>query len=235
MSDPCKPHQSNGLICQSVLLDTAEGIEIEFQPAGLGIRSIAFVIDLGVRLVIFILLALLVGFFGDFGTGLMLIGVFLLEWFYPIIFEYYWGATPGKKLTGLKVIYANGLPLTLPGAMTRNLFRTIDFLPFAYCLGAISMLTSKQFQRIGDWVAGTMVVYQNENKTYHPAESQQQFSSDFVLSTEEQVAVIRFAEREPLLSKSRSKELAAILSPLFKSNLSASECLKAMANRYLGK
>lgn len=230
-----EPHTTTQAIRQDILLETAEGIEIEFQPAGLAIRSMAFMFDFSLRVGIFILFAILSSFFGEFGAGLMLISAFLLEWFYPILFEYYWGATPGKKITGLKVIYANGLPLTLPGAMTRNLFRAIDFLPFGYCVGAICLVTNQKFQRVGDWVAGTMVVYEDQPIEYTFAETKHSYTPEFVLSTQEQTAVIRFAERSKTLSESRTDELAQIMAPLLKSPHSATDCLKSLANRYIGK
>lgn len=222
-------------IKEQIQLETAEGIEIELQPAGIAVRTLAFSFDLLLRFAAFILIAMICAFLGDFGTGLMLIVIFLLEWFYPILFEHYTGSTPGKKLFGLKVVYSNGLPLTLPGAMTRNLFRAIDFLPFGYLSGALSMLLTRRFQRIGDWVAGTMVVYQPNTEAFDLSHSETQYQPPFLLTTHEQVAVIHFAERSEKLSSARSAELADILKPVLNTEQDANDCLKALANRYVGK
>ncbi|MCU4675270.1 RDD family protein [Catenovulum sp. 2E275] len=221
-------------ITEDVQVETAEGISIDFQPAGFAARTLAYLFDLILRLAALIAISLIFSAVGEFGIGIILLSSFLLEWFYPILFEHFWGATPGKKLIGLKVIYANGLPLTLPGAMTRNLFRAIDILPFGYLVGLISMMLTGKFQRIGDWVAGTMVVYQGTTNHYSLPKTDVLYQPQFELSTQEQVAVIRFAERTKTLSDSRATELAEILSPVLNSELESRECLKSMANRYIG-
>ncbi|WAJ72188.1 RDD family protein [Catenovulum adriaticum] len=222
-------------INEQVQVETAEGIYIELQPAGIAVRTLAFSFDLLLRFAAFILIAIIGAFLGEFGTGLMLIVIFLLEWFYPILFEHYTGSTPGKKIFGLKVVYSNGLPLTLPGAMTRNLFRAIDFLPFGYLSGALSMLFTRRFQRIGDWVADTMVVYEPHTDTFNLSTTESQYQPPFLLTTQEQVAVIHFAERSEKLSASRASELADILKPALNTERDAKDCLKALANRYVGK
>jgi len=43
-----------------------------------------------------------------------------------------WGASPGKRAMGLKVVMDSGLPVTLAASLTRNLLRAADFLPFGY-------------------------------------------------------------------------------------------------------
>jgi uncharacterized RDD family membrane protein YckC len=40
-----------------------------------------------------------------------MIVLFLLKWFYPVVFELLWGATPGKRLLVLKIVYCNGTPI----------------------------------------------------------------------------------------------------------------------------
>ncbi len=222
-------------INEQVQVETAEGISIALQPAGFAARTLAFGFDSLLRLGAFIAVSMIFGLLGDFGYGLMLISIFVIEWFYPILFEYFTGTTPGKKMLGLKVVYSNGLPLTLPGAMTRNLFRVIDFLPFGYLAGLISILMTRRFQRIGDWVAGTMVVYQHKTKVYYVPQSDLNYLPPFSLKTQEQIAVIRFAERTKTLSQARVDELANILSPFIKHDASCAECLKSLANRYTGK
>ena len=58
--------------------------------------------------------------------------LFALEWLYPVVFELTpSGATPGKRVFGLRVVMDNGLPVTPAASMTRNLLRAADFLPFA--------------------------------------------------------------------------------------------------------
>ena len=192
----------------SYLLETAEGIEIKLTPAGLGARTMAFLVDLLIRAVIFISVSIAMSFAGNFGVGLILIALFFIEWLYPVVFELYKGATPGKKAYDLMVVYDNGLPITLSGSMLRNLFRTIDILPFGYLAGMTCMMFSNKFQRIGDYVAGTMVVYREP-----PSELNQLIVEDLPvqrisMTIEEQQAVIAFAERGQQFSQERKVELA---------------------------
>ncbi len=90
-----------------------------------------------------------------------LIVAFLLEWLYPVAFELTrWGATPGKRALGLKVVMDNGLPVTPAASLTRNLLRVADFLPFLYGFATVCLLTRRDFKRLGDLAAATLVVYQ---------------------------------------------------------------------------
>ncbi len=79
--------------------------------------------------------------------------------FYFGIYEYYWnGQTPGKRAAGIRVIRANGLALDRTSAALRNLFRIVDLLPSSYLVGIWSVMLSGRQQRIGDLVAGTIVI-----------------------------------------------------------------------------
>ena len=90
----------------------------------------------------------------------MLILFFALEWLYPVAFELSrWGATPGKRVMGLKVVMDSGLPITPAASFTRNLLRVADFLPMLYGFALASMLIRKDFKRLGDIAAATLVVY----------------------------------------------------------------------------
>jgi uncharacterized RDD family membrane protein YckC len=68
------------------------------------------------------------------------------------------GRSPGKRLVGLQVLCDGGLPLTLTASLTRNLLRLADALPSSYLAGFVSMLVSREGKRLGDLVAGTVVV-----------------------------------------------------------------------------
>lgn len=78
---------------------------------------------------------------------------------YFVLFEVYQnGQTFGKILVGIKVVNMKNEPVTLTASVLRNLLRCVDFLPFLYFLGFIVIVLSEKRQRIGDRVAGTMVV-----------------------------------------------------------------------------
>ena len=72
--------------------------------------------------------------------------------------------TPGKKSQGIYVCHDDGTPITLSASMIRNLLRVADFLPFMYLVGVFSVLFNRKSQRIGDMVAGTMVVYGEQDE-----------------------------------------------------------------------
>jgi uncharacterized RDD family membrane protein YckC len=86
----------------------------------------------------------------------------LLVFCYFILQEAFFGATLGKALLGLRVIYhsANNTytTLTIQAAIIRNLVRFVDALPSAYLVGWIVALISPRRQRLGDLAAHTLVV-----------------------------------------------------------------------------
>jgi uncharacterized RDD family membrane protein YckC len=110
--------------------ETPEGIEIELRLAGPVPRAGAFAIDLLIRFGLYLVLLPLAGLAGV-GVGLILLALFLLEWFYPVFFELRSGATPGKRAVGLVVVHADGTPVGPSASLLRNLLRALDFLPGA--------------------------------------------------------------------------------------------------------
>jgi uncharacterized RDD family membrane protein YckC len=85
---------------------------------------------------------------------------FLLQWGYFTLFEAFWnGQTPGKKVLNLRVIQKSGRPIGLFESMARNLIRIIDMLPGFYAVGAACVFATRRQQRLGDMVAGTLVVH----------------------------------------------------------------------------
>jgi uncharacterized RDD family membrane protein YckC len=77
---------------------------------------------------------------------------------YYIVPEALFGASPGKLLTGLRVVRVDGRPLGLGSVLLRNLLRLIDALPVLYLVGGLLVLVTASSQRLGDVVAGTTVV-----------------------------------------------------------------------------
>ena len=151
------------------MLDTArrvatpEGIEITLRVAGPVPRALAYVLDLLIRAAIMFTVAIAVSVLGRFGLAIFLLTAFLLEWLYPVIFEVLAaGATPGKRAMGLIVLNDDGTPIRWPGSLTRNLLRALDFLPFMYFIGFCSMVANRDFKRLGDLAANTLVVYREQ-------------------------------------------------------------------------
>ena len=150
------------------MLDTArevptpEGIELSLRLAGPVSRALAWAIDLVVRMAVIAAFGAVLGVLGKFGWGLFLILWFALEWLYPTVFEVYFdGATPGKKSLGLIVLHDDGTPVRLAASFTRNLLRAVDFFPALYGVGLMTMLLNRDFKRLGDIAAGTVVVYRD--------------------------------------------------------------------------
>jgi uncharacterized RDD family membrane protein YckC len=129
--------------------------------AGIAVRGVEALIDLIVVLVILYLVAVATGHTTDGGfdlsTGPTIIGV-VLSLAYFILLEGLWGATLGKLATNLRVVREiDGATIDWSAAIIRNLFRVIDCLVL-YILGFIVICLTSKHQRIGDLVAGTVVV-----------------------------------------------------------------------------
>jgi len=193
-----------------------EGVEITLRLAGPVARARAWLIDFGIRLVVTVSMPSLFMFFGDAGAGLMLIAWFALSTLYPVFFEALWnGATPGKRVCNLAVVHADGTPLGWPAAFLRNVVRIADALPIGYAIGFVAMLFDRQFRRLGDLAAGTVVIHRDavvaRTGAAKPAEAR---PSPLPLTPLEQRAVLDFDERRDGWSPERAAELAETAAPL---------------------
>jgi uncharacterized RDD family membrane protein YckC len=198
-----------------VSAETPEGIMIELRPAGLTPRLYAFMIDVIIRMSVLSMIATVARSMEGIGISLYLIVAFLLEWFYPVAFELSrWGATPGKRAFKLKVVMDSGLPVTPAASITRNLLRVADFLPFMFGFAAVSMLIRRDFKRLGDIAAATLVVYQPLASPKVTLDNVEPLAPVRALSPRDQAAVIAFAARAPRLTADRLDEPAAFAAPV---------------------
>lgn len=218
-------------------VETPEGVQLPLKPAGAGPRMLAYLIDLSVRVAAYIVIGIILSIFGNAGQGIMLIAFFLIEWWYPVFFELYQdGTTPGKKQFGLRVVHDDGTPITFAGSMIRNLLRTVDFLPLFYAAGVICTALNSSAKRIGDLAAGSIVIYDYKKQQREPINIAGTTMPIASLNTEEQNAIISYAERSNLLSDERALELAAILAPLLgEQDGQPDEVLKRMAKVLIGQ
>ena len=218
-------------------IETPEGVELHLRAAGAVSRTLAFSVDFSVRVLIYILLSIVLAFAGRMGKGIFLIAFFLLEWFYPVLFEMYWhGETPGKRMFGLRVLNDNGTPVGWGASLVRNLLRAVDFLPSFYCFGLVSMLVSRDFKRLGDLAAGTVVVYHERATRVAPIPDLPAIAPPLGFSVVEQRALITFAERSPRLTEVRAEELADLLTPVTgMQGRAGTQRLYQMANWLVGK
>ena len=195
----------------TVEAETPEGIVLELRPAGLVARFYAFLIDFVIRLGVLWAVATTTLPLGGIGVAFALILFFVLEWFYPVVFELMrGGATPGKRAMRLKVVMDNGLPITPAASFTRNLLRAADFMPFLYGFGLLSMLLRKDFKRLGDLAAATLVVHQGRPTASSTLDQVEPLAPVRPLSPRDQAAVIALAARAPRLNGERLDELAAL-------------------------
>jgi uncharacterized RDD family membrane protein YckC len=194
-----------------VAAETPEGILLELRPAGLTARCYAFLLDLLIKLAVLYVFEIAAVFAGGIGIALNIILIFALEWLYPVVFELSrWGATPGKRSLGLRVIMDNGLPVTPAASLTRNLLRAADFLPFLYGFAVVSMLLRRDAKRLGDLAAATLVVYQPRPAARIPENDIAPLAPAIAVTPRNQAAVIALAVRAPRLTAARVDELAAL-------------------------
>lgn len=153
-------------------VETPESVDLTFEPVGVGSRFLAAFLDslilgsicLATLIVgLFLLGALDVAKAPKLLTGsvssILLVLVGILFTGYKLLFEAIWnGQTLGKRLVGIRVVQENGLPVEFAQVLVRHLLRLVDFLPSLYFLGVLCILASRRGQRLGDMVAGTVVV-----------------------------------------------------------------------------
>jgi len=184
---------------------------IRLKIAGPVSRACAWLVDLAIKAGLCILIAIVLGVLGHAGQGLILICLFFIEWFYPVFFELYWGATPGKKSMNLMVVQDNCTPVSFTASVLRNLLRAADFFPICYGVGLVTMVCSKDFKRLGDIAAGTLVVYDTPGRVVDKITEAPAKQPPPDLRVNEQRTILDFSERSLYLSQERRIELADIL------------------------
>ncbi|PCJ47431.1 MAG: hypothetical protein COA99_00970 [Moraxellaceae bacterium] len=115
---------------------------------------------------------------------------------------------------GIRVIHDDGTPIGWSSSVIRNLLRFVDFLPAGYIFGLISMCSNRHFKRLGDFTAGTLVVYSSKKHTVQSIPIDQPLHPSISLTLDDQRAVLSYAERLHNLSPERQRELANHLSTI---------------------
>ena len=167
-------------------IDTPEQIALELPLAGIGSRFLGLAIDTLIQLALYIIgffaLAFAAGIAGAVGMyryfrwipvswapAIAILFVFCVYWGYFAFFEIIWkGQTPGKRVAKIRVIHASGRPINVYEAIGRNLLRVIDGLPGMYGVGIVCMILNNQNRRVGDYVAGTVVVHDKRTGEVKP-------------------------------------------------------------------
>lgn len=160
-----------------LVIETPERVPLHFALASIGNRFLACALDHTLQVLAIVLMIIaftVVANYSSFGEQLtnapkwvkavLIVIVFLIFSAYFAFFEWMWnGQTPGKRLLKLRVIREDGRPITFWEAAVRNLLRTFDMMPAPfYSIGLISVFLSAADQRVGDFVAGTVVIRERE-------------------------------------------------------------------------
>lgn len=148
----------------AVQIETTQNVVIEQEPAGLGLRTLAYVID-GVILTVWAVIVLytLLQLQDSMSEALFVILIIFLivvpYSFYDLLMEVFNdGQSIGKKIMKIKVVNLDGTKPSIGGYLIRWLFRPIDFAVTNYMLSLIMVLTTKNSQRLGDYLANTTVI-----------------------------------------------------------------------------
>ena len=193
--------------------ETPEGIAISIRPAGFAVRAAAFLIDAAIRFVFLMICSTALAAGGRFGRGGLLISLFVLNWLYPVIFELTAAAaTPGKRMMGLVVLMANGLPITPAGCLIRNLLRFVDALPAGYAFAIVCILLRNDSRRVGDLAGGTVVAYRDDVQLAGSLAAADPIPPPIALSRRQQTAIMAFGFRVGRLTPQRAEEIAELAS-----------------------
>lgn len=172
---------------QGLTVDSLTGIELTLPVAGAGARSLAFIIDWHIRLVLalawYACSALIYN--ALHGAALSLAPPLLNEpsWFALIVaptFALYFlyhpvlevarrGRTPGKRMAGVRIVMRSGATPGAGALLLRNVFRLVDSIPLGYGVGLLTVILSKDSVRFGDMAAGTLLVYERAQLALVPA------------------------------------------------------------------
>jgi uncharacterized RDD family membrane protein YckC len=212
----------------SLNVATPERVSLHLPVAGIGYRCLAWLVDATILFFFWVLayfvfsllvsdmLGLFQGLSGIAQT-LIVVGVFATQWMYWTLAEvFFHGQTPGKRLLGIRVVRTDGSPVGVYESAIRNLLRAVDFLPVLYASGCLSMLFTKQHLRLGDLVAGTLLVREerfNLDKYTLPAQGSPESASASAASTpgrlgpEDVELILAFLERAPWLEPDARRRL----------------------------
>ena len=237
ISGPSRPaegkHQETStLSAWTPRLDVAipERVSLALPVAGIGFRSIAYLVDALLLFLFwvsayFLFSLVLSDFVGAFlglssvGKTLAIIGGFATQWLYWTLCEVIGrGQTPGKRLLSIRVVSDDGSPVGVLQSSVRNLCRIVDFLPFFYGAGLLAMLLSRENRRLGDLLAGTLLIREERIRLDKYARAPAEGTSTSIPAAAEQLSpadvelILTFLSRvQELTVESRDRLTAALV------------------------
>jgi len=225
------------MLDDELVIETPERVELHYVLANVGNRFLAAAIDHLIQTIAIVVIVVAAGVLSDWQlfasmgvwtAALTVLAVFAVYWGYFVAFETLWnGQTPGKRLMRLRVVREDGRPVRFFEVFVRNLLRVaIDFQPFpSYAIGVVSIIFSARSKRVGDFVAGTVVVKERAteapslNEIIKVSEIEQQrldrtgpapFAADTRLLSEQELRAVKtFLKRRFELQEPNRTALAA--------------------------
>ncbi len=224
---------------QLVDVETPEQVILSYTVAGVGSRAAAALIDylicLSILLALFISGTLVrrafrapgieeaVATAGSWSMALYILVAFAVFWGYHMVYEgLFDGQTPGKRRLGLRVVQDGGYSVGFAASAVRNLTRILDMQPAGiYAIGLASVATSRSGKRIGDMLAGTIVV--RERAQLAPAQVSARVPATAIVTahlTDEEFSVLdRYMARRQALDAARRQAFVEQLAARFAGRL----------------
>ena len=203
---------ANDVLDTVVAAETPEGILLELRPAGLSARFYAFLLDWLIRLLVAYVALIATAFMGGFGMAFWLLFYFLLEWFYPVVFELSRsGATPGKSIVGSQsrdgrrlARHAGCIVHAQSAACRRFPAVRVRLQPSS------RMLLRRDCKRLGDLAAATSSCMSRNARRKLKLDDVAPVIPVLPLAPRDQAAIVALAARAPTLTGERLDELAAL-------------------------
>ncbi len=215
---------------EDLTLATPERVTLKLPLAGVGHRVLAYLVDVSLMFftwsAVYFACSLAVDVLGalrgleGMGRALVAVGLFATQWASWTLCEVMLGGqTPGKRLLGIRVVRRDGAPVGWVDSALRNLVRVVDFLPAFYATGLLAMITGREARRLGDLVAGTVLVRTGRVDlsgylALGPSSAGTDVSSGARLDTDELELLLHFRERRDWLSPTARGALALRLAAL---------------------
>ena len=218
---------------QTVDVETPEMVVLTYSLAGIGSRVLAGVTDLLICVgLLFAVSMAVVGLGGSiaigsdlsasWGSALLILAQFVVLWGYYVLFEGLMdGQTPGKRMHRLRVVREGGYSVTFGVSAVRNLVRMLDMQPgLFYLVGLSSLFFTKRGRRLGDLVAGTIVVREDVGRMEAPVRTRGDARTagaalQTALTEDEYAVLARFVDRWSALEPLRRAVLSAQLATRF--------------------